>query len=585
MKEKKARSKWINYRIKMQLGVGGISFGIIIVFAFFIFYFLLGQLKQKDYNNALEILNAESSRVELFFSNVDSAAKRIATDRNLQNTILKYSSGNDYIQQQRIYESVIEQSKLFTETQGMNTYIYDGNNEIRFFSHDLSSNIWLTLNQDKMHAMENKYRKFIADNKNNKNYLGLNRISLVRRIYYPMEGISLGIVEISISRKDMEELLHEGQDRSIYLYDDEGNILYPFTSVSQEVKELISENKDQVKKDSGFITTETFGGTLNVAVHYENNSLYQTFNMWKQASILLIMMALLCTVFLMVVYTHILLKPLNSLKKDIEKIRLEDVEIKISTREYDEEFKSFVETLNEMLDRISLSKNKEMDAVRQTEKARYEALQAQISPHFIQNALFDLQIMITDGEQEAAHEMCAKLSFLLRYVMEMDDMNVPLSKELDYVRNYLDMHRLQYEDKLHYEIICPEKLREFQVPKISIQPFIENSIKHGFDKSIRLQTISIECMEQGGNIVILISDNGAGISEKQISAMLRSVEARTQFGIITGQDERIPGIGVVNTLCRWKYLYKNGVETSIRNLHPGTEVCIVVQENTHMISK
>ena len=300
----------------------------------------------------------------------------------------------------------------------------------------------------------------------------------------------------------------------------------------------------------------------------------------------MILCVLLGAVLVVSFYTKVQLAPLERLRRDMKRIEYLNSVGQIKSEDYEQEFKVFVETFNELLEKIEIGRRKELIAMKQIEKAKYEALQAQISPHFIQNILFDLQIMITSGETDLAYDICGKLSMLLRYIMEIKKMTVPLERELEYVKNYLELYQIQYETDFHYEIISDADTDRIIVPKLSIQPFVENSIKHGLYDVPYAWEISVACKKHEKGISIEICDNGCGMDDDEIRFIMNHV---TNIGNLEMEqdDKKILGIGMINTLCRWKYLYGEDTHIRITRRNPGLKIEIMisdVQEYTHNTS-
>ncbi len=489
--KKENRRKLFNYRLRMQIGAGFISIGIILLFSFFIFHFLLEQLKKMEYEDAMELLNTEAVKIELYIENIDIASKKIATDKNLQETLSQFSVKESGITQLRVFEQVVQEGVIFSEAVKMGVYIWDEDRVLRYYSQDSEINSLFYLYRDEIEAYQGQHMFLLVNNTNNADCRGAEGISIIRRIYNSKTGKYEGYVEIHVSREQLEEVLDFGGMR-VSLYENSGKIYYPFTDIDETELEYIKGKTDMVTSENVFLQRNICKDIYTVAVYYDFKQAFHEFRLWENKSIMLVAITLMATVFVIFIYARLVLKPLENLTKDIREINISDTELMCSDN-YDREFKVFVETFNKMMERLSASKKSELSAIKQTERARYEALQAQISPHFIQNVLFDLQIMIINDETDEAYNMCTKLSSMLRYVMETKEMYVKLEEEINYVKNYLEMYQLQYENDFEYIINCPEEFSDMKVPKLSIQPFVENSIKHGLYDVMYPWRIIIDC--------------------------------------------------------------------------------------------
>lgn len=570
-----------HYRLRLQIGAGLISIGIILLFSFFIFHFLLEQLKKMEYEDALELLNTEAVKIELYIQNIDIAAKKMATDKNLQETLMQFSAKESEITQLRLFEQVVQEGVIFSEAEKMGVYIWDEEKELRYYSHDSEKHSLFYLYRDEIEQYQGQHMFLLGNNCNNADFRGTEGLSIIRRIYNSKMGRYEGYLEIHVSREQLEKVLNfEGL--KVSLYDGRGKIYYPFTVVDEAELGYIRGRTDTVTSDNVFLQKNIYKNLYTVAVYYDFKQVFHEFRLWENKSIMLIAITLIASIFVISIYAKLVLKPLENLTKDIQKIKIADTELMCSTN-YDREFRVFVETFNQMMERLSASKQRELSAIKQIERAKYEALQAQISPHFIQNVLFDLQIMIMNDEADEAYSMCTKLSFMLRYVMETKEMCVNLEGEINYVKNYLEMYQLQYENDFEYMINCPEEFGHITVPKLSIQPFIENSIKHGLYDVKYPWRIIIDCCKTDSGIKISIEDNGCGMKTEDISRILSSAENVD----INGTEQDIMGIGMINTICRWKYMYDGHSKILIANLNPGLKIEIYidnVQEFTHKSS-
>lgn len=178
---------------------------------------------------------------------------------------------------------------------------------------------------------------------------------------------------------------------------------------------------------------------------------------------------------------------------------------------------------------------------------------SQIQPHFIYNCLSSISYLCqVDGQK--ASEAIDDFSRYLR--MNLSNINkydlVPFEKELEYINVYVKLEKLRFGDrvKVHYNL----KIKDFFLPSLSVQPLVENAIKHGITKKIKGGTVKINTLEEKGNIVIVISDNGVGFNET------------------SSKDDRVH-IGLTNTKNRIEKLCDGTVEC-VSKINKGTTVTI-----------
>lgn len=184
---------------------------------------------------------------------------------------------------------------------------------------------------------------------------------------------------------------------------------------------------------------------------------------------------------------------------------------------------------------------------RQTEllaTAELQALQSQIRPHFLFNALNTISSLIRTRPQRA-RELLVSLGELLRRSLRKLGNRIPLEDELYYVRSYLEIEKARFGDKLEiqYDISAPPNT---MMPPLTLQPIIENAVKHGISKKLGGGTIRISVVQEGGAVHFAVADNGVGMSEARREKVLEERES--------GES-----IGLRNVNERLEYLYGQGL--------------------------
>lgn len=167
------------------------------------------------------------------------------------------------------------------------------------------------------------------------------------------------------------------------------------------------------------------------------------------------------------------------------------------------------------------------EAERAREQAEVTALQALVNPHFVFNGLNSIAALIHE-DPDRAEETTLRLARLMRHILEMKDVNlVPLEKEANITRAYLDIEKLRMGDRLHYEIALPPTLLAIPVPPMVLQPLVENAVRHGAWQRPQGGCVWVEARARGGRCEIVVSDNGPGYSrEKGTGTGMRVVRER-----------------------------------------------------------
>jgi two-component system, sensor histidine kinase YesM len=188
-------------------------------------------------------------------------------------------------------------------------------------------------------------------------------------------------------------------------------------------------------------------------------------------------------------------------------------------------------------------------------KARMLALQSLMNPHFIYNNLAAIGAMADEGLCAEIKAICEDVSFLLRYVSSVSGSGVRLGEEIEHTERYLKCMRSRYGDSLQVDIEVPDAMRDIIVPKLVVQPLVENSIKHGFDRSPPWR-LSLRGWTEAGAWRVEVVDDGIGFEPEALAAL------REEIGACIGSDSLpelgIEGMGLLNIVLRLRLLYGEG---------------------------
>lgn len=208
------------------------------------------------------------------------------------------------------------------------------------------------------------------------------------------------------------------------------------------------------------------------------------------------------------------IKPLRELQGTI--LAIENGEVHLRAKEWGApELVDLSHQFNRMLDqieRLMLRVKEEEQHVRQYE---LHALSSQINPHFLYNTLDTIVWMAEFNDSQKVVEMTKSLAKYFRLALNQGNEQIALKDEIDHVRQYLFIQKQRYGDKLTYEIIENPKFDAFSLPKLVLQPLVENAIYHGIKETDRQGLIRISVQEEAGSLCIAIQDNGVGFQAKE----------------------------------------------------------------------
>ena len=147
-------------------------------------------------------------------------------------------------------------------------------------------------------------------------------------------------------------------------------------------------------------------------------------------------------------------------------------------------------------------------------QSQMEALRAQVNPHFLFNTLNSVASLVHSSANDKAYGVVENLASLLRYALDVSGENlVTLEDEISFLEAYIDIEQVRYGSRLQFETVIDPKCLDVLVPALSLQPLVENSIKHAVAKSKQATTIRLSAHAEPGTLKIVVSDDGPGLAE------------------------------------------------------------------------
>lgn len=181
----------------------------------------------------------------------------------------------------------------------------------------------------------------------------------------------------------------------------------------------------------------------------------------------------------------------------------------------------------------------------QKRKSELKALQAQINPHFLYNTLDSIIWMSERKKSEEAVQMTSALAKLFRLSISKGEDIVPISDEIEHIKNYLTIQKIRYKSKLDFEIFVENEVLSYKTLKILLQPLVENSIYHGIKSMPEIGLIRITGQRIDNKILMQVSDNGVGMSPEEMKTIL----------IKQSKGSKVNGVGVINVNERIKLYF------------------------------
>jgi two-component system sensor histidine kinase YesM len=576
------------YRFNSILVKYFISINLFITIPMFVavsiaFNYLNNVYKNEVRNANLAALSRTKDSIDMISRQVETTLLSLATDSEVE-SLLSFSSSDYSKKDYNMLRSINSIEKV------VNTYIYYGDfiNSICIYS-DKSKYKIVTSNMNYIEwkygeTLENQFR----ESKDKTYWISVipdkNTISFFRNI--PIyNGNKKGLVVVSVDIDKINQLINLNKDKSVKDF----YILNKNQIVFSKDKSLL--NKDiTTTKDLKGVDVYKIGNTNTIKVNDKEYYVYNIrsdYNDWNFVSLVsaeennakvnrikdIITMFLLFSIITVLIISFFiavnLFTPIEEMLEILEKKPHGNIqnyskskinELKIISRGLESSINDVQNLKGELEERMDLLK-----------KARSIALQSQINSHFLFNTLENIKWKVmefTNGENEGSI-MISNLSKLLRIGLNTKDYMNTLDKELQHVRIYLDIQKVRYEDKFEVIYDIEEVTLPAILPKITLQPIVENAIYHGIKPSDKKCILTIKAYILEENLIIEIIDNGVGIEEEKCRVI--NNELQTEYI----KEENHIGIKNVNQRIKLSFGEKYGIEIKSK-INLGTRIVMSI---------
>lgn len=271
-----------------------------------------------------------------------------------------------------------------------------------------------------------------------------------------------------------------------------------------------------------------------------------------------LILALVITTSLGYLLYHMFQKKVTVLLNSMQELQQGNFQTRLPVDAQDE-IGRISESFNEMCEKLNAYVERVYKAEIQRKNAEINTLQTQINPHFLYNTLESIKSTAIMNHDEDAAAMIAILGNLFRWISRTGEKTISLEKELEYIRNYLLLQSYRYNRKLEVSIDVEEDYLDEMIPKLILQPLIENAVKHALDGVCRDRLIGIQVRKKEEILEITVYDNGIGISTEKLQ------EIKEELQTAQNQDE-FESIGLKNVNQRLRLMYGPEYGLSINSI-------------------
>ena len=337
-----------------------------------------------------------------------------------------------------------------------------------------------------------------------------------------------------------------------------------------------------------YVTVKEFpmyGNTLTIYAFTEDLTLASVMNSNIPLTIMLIIVTLIIPIILMKMLERSITDRINILGKafgegdneifqPIKEIKGTD-EISALMHNYNR----IVGINNELTNTIYKDKLREQENDIARKNAELLALQSQINPHFLFNALESIRMhSILKGENETA-EMVQRLAVMERQNVEWHEDSVTIEEEEDFIEAYLQLQSYRFGERISFDIDIEEDCKNILIPKLTLVTFVENACVHGIESKSAQGWIFVRVYKKENNLVIEVEDTGDGMDEADVDLLQRNMN-----GVTIDTIKKAKHVGILNACLRIKMMFKDQAKFAIES-EKGIGMSVIITIPSDLITK
>ncbi len=355
------------------------------------------------------------------------------------------------------------------------------------------------------------------------------KIVLCREMYDLSRKNPLAYIVIGFSQEYFQKLIQDTVDEAtegVLILGVDGEELCCYGAVNETVKEYL-KSKNFIwmndKERTDYFTYKNYeiicrqsGANAGIVC-----KIIPVYGFWKQIKdiaympgILLVSM-LVGLLPLLVIISNLVTRPLRQVSDAIRKVSTGDFEQKVPVYTHDE-VGEVADCFNHMVEDIKRLIDENYVITLRERESELALLQAQINPHFLYNTLDLLYWQAMEEDNEELAESILVLSQLFRLVLSQGKKEITVEKEMELVSCYLQIQKMRFSKRLVYDVFVDERAKGAKIPKLIVQPFVENAIVHGFEKKDGECILSVSVVLEDGYVRFDIKDTGVGMTQEQI---------------------------------------------------------------------
>ena len=533
------------------------------IFSGIFFYYMEKNVIQEKINEAEYEMNRQHEQVRKNVDSINMSTQFFLNDQDLLQFLTDIKQGKTISREELnkfYHENVATMERMINS----NSYLY----QIRVYVEDdkLQEMMPVLYKQERMRRLEWAQGDILpgwkfdyTDTIFDSYALEQNRLLALITLIEDFENGELAVLEVAMSMETMFEGLYGEAGNVIEGFLDENGVLHYESKEDTDsvYMQAVLEHVREPQEDAFYY--EVIDGKEMVIGQLGVNELSGTLiricdissetGRIRHMRNVFVFIMVLCIPFLAMMINVIVkavLRQFYKILQAIQKVQTGNLDVVIEncgTDEMGELGKQFNKMLSEIKQLMEDDLNREL----LVKNSEIKALQNQINAHFIYNVLESIKMMAEIEEKYEISDAITSLGKLLRYSMRWNSPNVKLEDEIEYIKNYLKLINLRFDYEIYLSLNISEDIYSQQIPKMSLQPIVENAIYHGIEQMAEDTNIYIKGIVEDNCCMIEVSDAGNGMSEEELENLYKKISGETETESSSGN-----GIGLKNVQDRIK---------------------------------
>lgn len=395
--------------------------------------------------------------------------------------------------------------------------------------------------------------------------------------------VSVGKYIINVSTDGLIKQYNENKiypDSILLVYDDDGKVWVSndegytgqIISVNKEEEIEVNNTKIATTDDSIMNTSYLKKMKLNIAIiTYKANIDKEIYELIRKIYLIIISGIIISTIFTLFV-SRLFTKRVELLTSSMKDVEKGNLNVKIKSNSNDE-LGLLASNFEKMCKELKNYINKVYKADIKAKNAELAALQARINPHFLYNTIEAIRMKSNEDGYDEIATMLVTLGKLFRWNIKGKEQIITIRDEIDYITSYVDLQQIRFNGNLDFVTKIDKSMLNAGIPKLLLQPIIENAINHGVAQKKGDRKISIEVYKKE-MLIIIVGDNGVGIEEKQLKNIEENFNENKNY-----KDEYDIGLKNVHQRIQMMFGENYGIEI-VSEVDEGTQVFVKIPAMT-----